>query len=52
MFGVFYRSYAPQEIVIGNPTKETDWWSAKVISEQDYTIMNLSNNKFYLKTSK
>lgn len=52
MFGVFYRSYAPQEIVIGNPTKETDWWSAKVISEQDYTIMNLSENKFYLKTSK
>lgn len=52
LFGVFYRSYAPSEIAISSPTKETDWWSAKVISEQDYTIMNLSNNKFYLKTSK
>lgn len=52
LFGVFYRSYAPSEIVIDSPTKDTDLWSAKVISEQDYTIMNLSDNKFYLKTSK
>lgn len=52
LFGAFYRSYAPLEIVIDSPTKDTDLWSATVISEQDYTIMNLSDNKFYLKPSK
>lgn len=52
LLGIFYRKYVPTEIVIDRPSMATDKWSAKVISEQDYTIMNLSDNKFYLKSSK
>lgn len=53
LFGIVRRKYAPIEIEIDKPTSmATDKWSAKVISEQDYTIMNISDNKFYLKSSK
>lgn len=52
LFGIVCRKYTPMEIVVDRPSVATDKWSAKVISEQDYTIMNLSNNRFYLKSTK
>lgn len=52
LFGIVCRKYTPMEIVVDKPSVATDKWSAKVISEQDYTIMNLSSNRFYLKSTK
>lgn len=50
LFGLIQRRYEPLEVNFNeNLTKETPLWKAKVVSEQDYTIMNLSDNRFVIK---
>ncbi len=40
-----HRSYAPIEVALGEPVKETALWQAYLVNEADYTIYGISKNR-------
>lgn len=47
--GIIKKSFAPLKIEFNDVVKETDLWRAQLISENEITILHLSNNDFFIK---
>lgn len=45
ILGLVNKRYDPLEIKFDKIIKETDFWRAQLVTENDYTIMGLSNNE-------